>query len=66
MHVLSTSQTIDSSDSLITLPCHFLVPITMESCTLKTNASVQVELNALCVVGRLVRCSSNNSVNGLK
>jgi hypothetical protein len=64
MHVLSAFQTIDSGDFLTTLLRHFFVPTTMESSTPETSAGVQAEPNALCVVGRLAGCSSNNIVNG--
>jgi hypothetical protein len=64
--VLFAFQTINYGDSLTSFPHHFFVPTTMESSTPKTNVSVQVEPNALCVVGRLARCSNNNIVNGSK
>jgi hypothetical protein len=66
MHVLFTFQTINYGDFFTTFPHHFFVPTTMESSTPNANASVQVEPNALGVVGRLARCSSNNIVNGSK
>jgi hypothetical protein len=61
--VLSASQTITFGDSLTTFPCHFFVALPWNLQLQKPMLMCKAEPNALCVVGHLARCSSNNIVN---
>jgi hypothetical protein len=61
--VLSASQNTALGDSLTIFPRHFFVPLPWNLQLQKPMLMCKAEPNALCVVGRLARHSSNNIVN---